>query len=524
MRFGGAAPSSGELGLQWFENAGHSIAGGGGARYVPEGGYANRLRSALGIPRFRDFSIGGAVACWPNGYTTGDGGYAHILQHVFRPGMANMGNSGAPYVAASQLVNIHFGLNDLAALGSQNPKPFQTGLRTIMSRFCASSVYEHTSAAWAFTGAWALLGITPNTASASGDGIYFTQTVNDKVTFTVPADYPGGLVVGIGLWLNGSWGTQTYGLNIDGVSRPDVVLTGLTDTSAAAKHIVHTLRLGTGVGGDATLAAGAHTIELTFKAGSGLVIDEAHIETDPLDGPLLLMPLPHKPAGYSLWNTWARGPNAATDPINDAAVDAWKTAQRAVQAEFPGRVIEVDIDATAGLIRSTAASGDYIGDGAHPNDRGHAKIALAAKNAVLASGLITDRLRNRPSVVTRPDWKYVSVTNGAGAFYTGWSNYGAATGTLPNLRWRKDENGRVTIQGAIKAAAGATPTVVAAGTLPKPLYAVDAVGTQYDGTAMTLRGIRIQSSGTLDFTGAAIVTTAGNVYTFSLTYDSEQTA
>lgn len=508
------------LGLDWWEIAGHSLAAAGGARVLPEGGYAFRSGMALGARRIRDYSIGGAVACWPNAFATGDGGYPHILQNVLRPGSAGFAAAGAPYVPKSQAVLVHFGLNDLGELGSQTPLPFQTALRTILSRFAAASIWEDDSPAWTYTGAWSSLGISPVTASSSAASIKFTQTVNDKATFTLPADYPGNLVVAIGLFINSTYGDLTYGLKVDGVSRPDVTMLGtqrLTDQNVANKHIIHTLRIGTGFTGDSVLSPGSHTIELTLKAGPALSIDFAQVEADPADGPIFIMPLPNKPANYSIYNTWPHGPNAASNPINDASVDTWKAAQQAVQNEFPGRVIEIDLDGI-GFTKTTDGTGDFAADGAHWNERGHGKVVDLIRSAVQASPLITDRVKARPAVNPQPYWKQVGVHNGAGTFNTNWSNFG---GGLAPLMWRKTEDGRVLVRGTIKAAVGATTTVLVAGTLPKPAYHSDFAVAQFDGTSFAERMIRVQSDGALVLAGQVITTAAGNAYFFNFSYDRE---
>lgn len=519
-RRGGGGPG-GALGVDWLEVAGHSLAAAGGARVLPEGGYAFRLGAAIGARRFREYAIGGAIACWPNAFGTGDGGYGHVLQNALRPGSPGLAAAGAPYVPKSQVVVAHFGLNDLGELGAQKPLPFQTGLRTILSRLCAAAVWEEDATAWAFTGAWAVMGVSAAAASNSGPAVKYSTVVNDKATFTLPADYPGGLVVGVGLWINATWPTLTYGVKVDGQARPDVVINPqqFCDQNLANKHLVHTLRLGTGRQGDPALTAGAHSVEMTLKSGTALGIDFAQVEADPLDGPVLLMPLPNKPASYALWTTWAHGPNAATDPINDAAVDSWKAAQRAVQAEFPGRVVELDLDAI-GLVRSSGVGGDFVADGAHFNEGGHGKIAVAARDALVASGRITDRVRSRPAVVSRPVFRQVGVSNGAGAFATGWSNYGSG---LAPLMWRKDEFGKVRVRGACKAAAGQNGTILPAGTLPKPAFHVDKTMTQFDGTATwVVRPVRVQSDGLLSSVGSPTISTAaGNLYLIDFEYDAE---
>lgn len=524
--FQGAAGATG-VGVDWIEVAGHSLAGGGGARYAPLGGYAFRTKAALGIPKWLDYSIGGAIACRPNAVGTGDGGYGWLMRNVLRPGMPAWSfTAGAPYNPQSQLCLVHFGLNDIGILGAAKPLPFQTAMRTILARFCASSVFLYDHAALAYTGTWPTMGILDAAASTTDSkGVKYTQTVGDKVVFTTPADFPAGRVVDACLWIGSTYGPMTYGVKIDGVAQPDLVLTpvNMTDQTVASQNIMHTLRIGTGNAGDpygAPLSAGAHTIELSLKAAGTLAVDSFAIEADPQDGPVLVCPLPNRPANYSIWSGWPGGPS-----MNDAVIDQWKDYERAVLAEFPGRVVSdqhglgVDLD-DAALVRTTDGTGDFIGDGAHPNDRGHGKWVELISNVVRASPLLTDRIRARPFVDPRPrNWKQVGKVNGAGAFATGWSNYGAVG--LQDLRWRADEKRRVYVQGSLRAAAGATPTILPAGTLPKPANLASKVANQYDGvSAWSQKAIRLQNSGALTMAGT-IVTAANNILEFDFDYQAE---
>lgn len=500
-------------GFRFFENAGHSIANGGGARYFPEGSYPYRAMGALGGARFKNYAIGGAICCWPNSGSGGDGGFGHILRNVFRPGLIFLQDE-FPYQPSSQIVNIHYGINDLPRLGSLNPLPYQTSLRTIMARFCAATVFDNTHSAWAYTGTWASLPTPELSASNTAADITYTLTANDKATLTIPANYPGNRVIGIGLWMNALWPTTTIGVKVDGVARPDVAVSGLAicDQSVSAKHNVHTLRLGTGVGGDSALAAGTHTIELTFKSGTGMCIDSAHVETDPLDGPIIIRPLTSKPLDYSLWNGTPHGPDAGSDPMTNASIDAWKSAEQAINAEFPNRVIEIDVDAL-GL-----TSNDYISDGVHPNDKGHGKIAAAIYDAAVKSGLFTSRVKTAPAVNPRPTWKQVSVHNNAGKFATGWSNYGV--GNLSGFMWSKSEDGRINVRGTVKAAAGATGSITQNGALPKPAANQQFMANLYDGTNWSTRAVQLSTNGVLAILGS-VITTAGNYLSFSFSYEPE---
>lgn len=515
-RMGGAA---------WFENAGHSLAAGGGARWYPDGGYAYRLHHALGAQRFRDYALGGAIACWPVGVATGDGGYGHILRRVKRPGMwvventnSKMPAAAAPYVPFSQFVNCHFGVNDLGELGANNPLPFQVALRTILSRFCAAAVFVQNAPQFVYTGTWGVIGVS-ETATCNTDGfqgIAYSSTVGSKVVFTTPADFPASRTLSFGIWCNSVWGQTTIGVKVNGVALPDISFVGtqICDQGAASKHNVHTVRFGNGVAGNpfgAALPAGANTVELSVKAGT-VAIDNASIESDPLDGPIIICPLPNKPANYSIWSTWPGGPS-----MNDAVIDTWKGYERSILAEFPGRIIEVDLDEAA-LVRTTDGTGDFYSDGAHPNERGHGKWAKLIYDKVVNSPLVTDRFKARPSTMPLQHWQQVGKMNGSGVFAVGWSNFGNAA--LPDLMWRRDDRGYVRVRGCIKAAVGVGTTILAAATLPKPSVFADFTVPHYDGAAWVNRVLRVGNDGSLAL-ATAPSTTAGNGLMFDITYEAE---
>lgn len=541
-----AQPSASQsLGLDWFENAGHSLAAGGGARVTPHGGYHYRLKSALGSTHIFDYAMGGAIACRPTAVATGDGGYGWLLRQVIRPGMVGQPPAAAPYNPASQIVNCHFALNDLAMLGATKPEPFKSALRTILAHFCAAAVFEvepsgGSSPQWAFTGTWADLGIGDNVASTSGAGLRYSATIGDKATFTTPADFPGSRVVGIGLFLNSSYKTITYGIKINGVAMPDLVIDvpAMTDQSVANMHLNYCLRIGTGLPGNpygSPLPPGQNTIEITYKAagatgGGALCPDRAHIEADPLDGPLLICPLPNKPATYGIWATW---PGAAS--MNDGAIDSWKTYVRDVLAEFPGRVISddkglgLDID-NAGYNRYTASPGtapppagtvaDFISDGAHWSETGHAKVAEYILRFVRNSPLITDRIRTRPSVDPKPrGWKKVGQVNASGGMNTGWSNY--ANAALPDFQWRIDDNRRVFVRGTLKAAVGALAGLILNSTLPKPAQSSSKVGNTFDGVSTWSQRRLLISNAAQISVGGTINTGAGNILEFDFDYQAE---
>lgn len=485
----------------------------------------------MGIGRAHDYAMGGAIACRPQAAATGDGGYPYILRNALRPGSPGVtAAAGAPYNPQSQLVMCNFGLNDLGILGANKPAPFQTALRTIMARFAAASVFEveplsASSSAWVFTGTWSDLGIPDSVASSGGTGIRYTTTSGDKATFTLPADVPASRVVGVNLWVNAAWGAQIIGVRVlrggsplSSISNITFTGTAITDQTIAGQNIIHTVRFGTGLSTNTNDPMGGQTlqpgdvIELTATSGNGLALDSATVEADPLDGPIFVNPLLNKPANYSIWSTW---PGAAT--MNDAAVDAWKDYQRAIHAEFPNRVIEVDFD-DAALVKTTDGTGDFISDGAHPNERGHGKLSDLLVSKVKASTFITDRVRMRPFVDPRPrNWKKVGQIAGGGTFGTGWSN---SAGGLPELAWRVDASRRVFVRGAVKATTGAVANILGANQIPKPQYSLAKPANLFDGSAWSSRPVRVLNTGALSNMGTT-VTTAGNNLEFDFDYQGE---
>lgn len=483
----------------------------------------------LGVPRMRHVAVGGAIACWPMVNNTGDGGWAHVLRQIERDGSAGWptvaGQPGAtanahPYLPGSQLALVHFGLNDLAILGSLKPRPFQEAMRTIMSRFCASAIWEDENTAWVRTGAWSPLGFAP--AANSGSQVYYTTTIGDKAVFTLPTDFPGGRVVAIGLWINPAQAAMTYGLKVDGVDYPDIVAdpAAICDTNSTGKYNQLCVRLGRGGVNDPVLGAGSHTIEVNLKAGPQLVVDYAQIEADPLDGPILLMPLPHKPLNYSIWNTWTHGPNAGTDPMNDAAVDTWKAAQRVVQAEFPGRVVEVELD---GLGLNTAALN--VGDGAHPNNAGHNSIAQACYDALKASGLITDRIRRAPVTQRKPPYWRTPGNCGENGFGSNWSNFGgtgAPFTAAPFGYFRDDVAGhRLRIRGDVKVSATTNATIWTIGNASlRPKYDRYFMIPYYNGsTWSSVAAVIVAATGAITIQGAVPTAAAGNRYIIDTMYE-----
>jgi hypothetical protein len=430
-------------GLAFYDLVGHSIPGGGGVTNGDWNGYVDKLMFLLGSPRRkRNLALSGAVSAWQsNQNKTGDGGWGHVVQYLLPPGI---GAGAGTYLPQADLCVMHHALNDLASLGQANPTPMQEAHRTILGRMVAAALAQVTDAAWGFTGTWTAGNTTGFNSPA---GYKKTSTVNDTATLSIPADYPGGRTIGINLLVNPAH-DLTVGVTIDGVAQPDVRLQGSVlcdpngyNASGTAQWNMKCLRY-------AIAAAGAHTIILTLKTqtigGSTLYVDSGHIESDPADGPIVLVPNPHRCVNYTLWGAqWANGAS-----MSDAAVLAWQTALSTVVAEFP-HAMGVDIDTA---LNKTAAL--FSSDGAHPNDAGHGVIAKTAYDALLGSGKVLSRQFSRVSPSLGQFWMPVGASiNGYPQFTGNWTNKGG--GAAP-VSYRKDAYGQVHLQGA--ATGGATPT------------------------------------------------------------------
>lgn len=516
---GGYADARGRL--ESIDIYGHSIAGAGGT-FLHQG-YAQRLARMLGAQRIQDRAIGGAVASRYTTNGTGDGGFPLVLQDGGKAGYS----AYTQWTPITPAAIIDYGLNDLAATGSNKLLPYTTAMRTILSRVCAAVVWEDTDAGWTRSGTWGQIGIT---SGNSGTSVYGSSTLNNYAEFTLPADYPGGLPVALGMFIRFDSGFNVE-ISVDGAPRASQTIDGpaMCDTSGSGYHNNHTIRVGTGASGDAVLSAGAHTIRITHKGNAAvgtdrsLYLDYIQVEANPLDGPLIIAPQQFKPQTYSLWEspTWARGYNAGTNPMNDAAVDELKVAQAAVLSEFDmSRVVSTDRDLVA-----ERNSTFFSADGAHPNARGHAIFAQQIYEDILASGKLTPRRVARPTQPNLDRWWTVGSGYNSVATYNGtnWAAYGSAS--FFNLMYRRDPNGLVHIRGATHNNSGGalSQTIF---TLPggfRPLLRRDFPVVVYDSTNGYRTAVaRVNETGTVFLMSTLPVSTAASYVYFDYQFEADQ--
>lgn len=503
--------------------AGHSVPGAGGSVGGDQNAYPDRLAKAIGARRRANVANGGAVACWPSANAQGDGGYSWVL-NTFRPPNSGDGNGG--YLPSTALAVPHFGVNDLAVLGSQTLKPYVEAMRTILSRYCISALYPDTDPSWTWGSGMSAL--TGNYAYAGGTARYATvpnpgpTPATQYGQWACPADYPGNLVCAIGLVIVpgavGAGATMTVTITVDGT--PYDAVMGLDKGGHAdaegAKNNGIVLRLGRsdcGLGlpvgqgglGIPALGPGAHTIRVAAKStsvnGAYFIVNYAQIEADPLDGPVLVCPSSYRAAsptngGYNLWAGYLHGPTAGTDPMNDASVTAINAALQGLLADFPGRSVYVDLDTPIAKNPAYLSPTDFT----HPTNRGHALIARTIHSAIINSGLVTPRVRDGAQSQRFTDgydggtWRPIGGafnTSIGVAFQNSWAANGA---TMPTPSYRRDLEGRVHVRGTVKqTGAGAASSLIAAlSTLPgyAPVSIRDYPTVTYSGAALGVGQLR----------------------------------
>lgn len=475
-----APPSSPMPAITRIDGASHSgmIGGytGGG-----ENSYFKRLAKALGARKCGWLSAGGSVACWPTANAGTDGGYSWIL-NMFQPPNSSDGTGG--YLPHTNVAVIQHGAEDLFALGSLNLKAYKEALKTEISRYCSSALYDDADPSWAYSTSPAFSsGAAGSNWTYSGGGFHFTQNLNAWAEWTIPSDYPGGLVIAIGLGVFpgavGSGFSATYGLTVDGAAYDDVVINhdkgGQADAENGKTNGI-VLRLGRpdcGLRIPLTAAHAGKKIRLTYKSSTGagnpfFIVDYAQIEADPLDGPLVVLPsgfwrLPSYAGLFTVAGGWPHGSDASVDPLNDAAVMALIAAQQEVMADFPYRCVYVDVDSAINKDPKYLAA-----DGVHPSNRGHHRIARACLETIRATGLLTDRLAS--SVGQRQlgpfdggVWRTIGGVYGTGANQTAFTNTWAQFGSVQQYAAYEIGNlvGRMRARGIIKqAGAGAAGSAI----------------------------------------------------------------
>ncbi|MFG3439930.1 SGNH/GDSL hydrolase family protein [Nonomuraea sp. NPDC047897] len=343
------------------------------------------------------------------------GGYARVLQEVTKS------QRTGPYAADGGAAVICYGINDMGNKGVsvQVRTAFQHALRTVVSRWRASAIYEDSYNLGTNPGQISYgAGFTQSTGTsefASGSSIRrATSTTSATITITLPADYGGQPVVVCFVGSAGAFGGTVTFSGTAGV-------TGTLSTSNVITFGSHcpVVRRITGL----TAANAGQTIVMTVTAvdASGAVeFDCWWIEaTNP--APVIVCNIARlTAAGYAGYS----------NTVTDSDVATWNAAIADVIAEFDSMVQIADIDAALG--KDTAL---FASDGVHPNEFGAARIA----DALLAA---TRRLTPSTSLGNAAHLNVSSLRSGqllrprlSGFWYTAdgagtGSNYTAVAGDM----------------------------------------------------------------------------------------------
>lgn len=336
--------------------AGHSFCYGSGLAAPATGNYGYLTSQLWGVP-YRNFAVGGAFAAIdentarPGALNAYPGnGYVLFLQTIKRAGWPAV--DASPMGDRAALI-LGFGLNDLHAAGLTasplNTVPFVEAYRTIARRHRASVVCEHNDSTISYGSGW-----TTQTTSLynSGPGFRTRTTSGGTVTLSIPAGFRGG-DLGVVYVLDGA-DAATVVCTEGAATLATHALDGATMSYSALNSSIAVTRM------IPALAAGAHTITLTFNSVTGSPgFNCYHVEA----------PDPPKIVATNIARLPTSSPWYGITP--DATVATFNAAIQTFAGEFPpGDVLYLDIDAVVG------GRGDILqGDGIHPNAAGHAIYA-----------------------------------------------------------------------------------------------------------------------------------------------------
>lgn len=345
--------------LRKLVTVGHSYVAGTGATNSANR-WSTKLAEALHVTEVNR-GVGGARAAL-SGIT--QGGYAQALSQETRARQA------APYLPSSAVVPIMLGVNDWNDYSVM--ARFQHALRTTISRYRAAAIFEETHASIAYTGTWAQAGAAAYNSGSACKQCATGTVAGSSFVITVPADFPGGTIAA-GFTLvddvNSFSTNGVYSFSVDGgaAQTMDTRGLGITGAGASANFLGAVMRL-TG------LSAGAHTVTVTFPTPPNSVFfDYWQIEAKAPPLILLLKQPVLDATGYATY---------ATPTLTDARIATLNAGLDALAAEFTdGLVKTVDLS----VLDNSFSKGYMASDHLHPNEVGHALIAQAAYNAILAA-------------------------------------------------------------------------------------------------------------------------------------------
>ncbi len=316
------------------------------------------------------------------------GGYGTVLQSVIPP------RTSAPYLPRNGVGLLQFGINDLATIITSTGGAtagglvdFKEGLRTMISRYRASAVFEentnNASCASAVTcvsyptGTW---GTTTGTTYNSGTAFQTLTSATGSLSICVPLDFNAtGGVIDLGIIAQGGGAGGTHTITVDGVAANTTNTIGLlTALNAPAggttpiEGIVRRLTIPAGAGtSTGCLSTSQHKIVDTITGvSSGTHFDYYQIEANP-STPVVVLNVAKQP-DYSAYSS---GPYVVP---NDADVDTINTVISSLVTEFDSSTLIAD--------ENTALNKNpnfFSADKLHPSDQGHAQIANSVYKALV---------------------------------------------------------------------------------------------------------------------------------------------
>lgn len=332
--------------------------------YYQTGRSDGLLRGSLNIDfaNFRNFAVPGSRLTNQGAST---GGFEMLLNHSKRP------QRGGPYAADGGAAMFSWGINDMGLTGvdSQTKGAFQQALRTAISRWRASVIFEDDFLVGTRTSYGAGFGAVAATDYTSNNTAHWcTSTTNANFTLTLPSDYNGEPV---SICLVGAGGVSGGTVTWSGTAG----VTGTTSTSniisaAALTHVPIVKRIT-----NLTSANAGQTIIGTvtaLDAGGAVMLDCWWLEAkDPQ--PVIVCNIARlTAAGYtSNYPSWA-----GTEASRDADVTTWNAAITSIVNEFDSMVQVADMDSAINKNAALLAS-----DGLHPNELGAAVIVDAIYDA-----------------------------------------------------------------------------------------------------------------------------------------------
>lgn len=432
--------------------AGHSYASGFGNVDGAEW-FGARLCAALGAEEVL-YGHTSAVLAWddssgfPGGYATAFNAFRPRVYHQITQYANYLPRNASPYLPLAPVTVYYYGFNDLAWLSATvntSVAWLKMALRAVTCAARAGGIFADTDASVAYGGSGGSHWTANTSVGEFGSPTnHSTTTVNDTVTITVPADFPGGE---IDLMTIVSGGGAKWSVTVDGGAARVLDGTGSAFGPSSGRTNLVVQRL-TG------LAAGAHTIIATVAAldGGATAFFDSWLITAPS---LPLVVLCNHPAVPAL--PYAVG-GAPHTPITAADVAALNAAITALAAEFTS-VAVADVAtafaAAKGNVVSTSPGSLYNSDNLHPNSSGHALIAATIRAAVTAGlpsgpalfGPMGSFMRQVQANGALPAWP----NGGEPAFKANWGLVGNGV-----MYFTKSRSGFVEIIGAIFRSSAAT--------------------------------------------------------------------